>query len=395
MDFLNNDFLGLPLNIYFRGLIVLLIGLILKAFLSKYLGKIAYKFMAHSGNPQETNSFALHIQKPLGNFIFAVFAYIAIMQIAPVLDDIWLFKRSIKPNAEDVLMIDTEKVLRLQKFTLLDLLEKIFFLVQIFTFTTLIVKIINYYFKIRLQKVAESNDKERQQLYPLLKDVLRVAVWTIMVFVILGVVFKVNVAALIAGLGVGGIAIAFALKDSLENLLSSFMILLDKPFTIGDLIKIDDVTGNVERVGFRSTLIRTFDKTVIAIPNKNLISNNLENFSQRGAFRVKMTIGAEYGLSQEQLKKITNAIKTLIQNHPETTLEPTIFLESFGDSTLNIQIIYFINIYHTSTFEAIKEAINFGIYETMYQLGTGFPYPTQTQLHGNPIDHVSIKKENA
>src|SRR5690606_1820118 len=145
---------------------------------------------------------------------------------------------------------------------------------------------------------------------------------------------KVNVAALVAGLGVGGIAIAFALKDSLENLLSSFMILMDKPFVIGDYIKIAGVEGNVERVGFRSTLIRTPDKTLVSMPNRNLITNNLENYSERGAKRVKMTIGAEYGLSVTQLKNIVSELTKRIEQHPNTMGKATVNIDQFGDSAI-------------------------------------------------------------
>ncbi|HTO15815.1 MAG TPA: mechanosensitive ion channel family protein [Edaphocola sp.] len=392
MEFLEKEFLGLALSYYVRGIIILSIGFLFKGIISKLLGKIAYKFIANKEDKHASNSFALHIKRPLSNFVFVVIAYFAMMQIAPLLDSIWLFKRTIKPNTGNALLVNTEEILKLKKFSLLDLTESIFFLIQIFTFTGLVIKVLNYYFMVRLQKVTAKNDKERQQLYPLLRDVLRVFVWTIMSFVILGVVFKVNVAALIAGLGVGGIAIAFALKDSLENLLSSFMILLDKPFIIGDLIKINDVLGNVERVGFRSTLIRTFDKTVVSIPNKSLISNNLENFSQRGVIRVKMTVGAEYGLSKEQLKNIMSAINDLILNTPGTANTPIINLNDFGESSININIIYFIQIPIIDSLENIKENVNFGIYEIMYKIGTGFPYPTQSQVQSTPFNNVSSAK---
>ena len=104
--------------------------------------------------------------------------------------------------------------------------------------------------------------------------------WFLGVLIILSNIFDVNVAALAAGLGVGGVAVALASKESLENLLGSFTIFFDKPFTVGDTVTLGGVTGTVEKVGFRSTRIRTFDKSIVTVPNKNIISINIFNWKK-------------------------------------------------------------------------------------------------------------------
>jgi MscS family membrane protein len=391
MKFLNQQFFGLPAEHYVRFAVILAIGFFFKGFISRFLSKYVFKLFAREKEGDHSDSFALHIRRPFSNFIFTVFAYVATMQLAPMLDDIFLFGKKVK-GIDNEILEDAAKAIVAKKFTLLDLIERIFFFVQIFTFTNLLVKTLSFIFKSLAESAHERKDKERQQLLPLLRDVIRVVIWSCMIFVILGVVFKVNVAALIAGLGVGGIAIAFALKDSLENLLSSFMILLDKPFVIGDYIKIAGVEGNVERVGFRSTLIRTPDKTLVSMPNRNLITNNLENFSERGAKRVKMVIGAEYGLSVEQLQSIVKEIVHRIEQHPNTMGKPTVNVDNFGNSAIDINVAYFVKLGVGASFESIKEEINYEIYEVMYTLGTGFPYPTQTNIEGTAFDNVSKKQ---
>ena len=93
-------------------------------------------------------------------------------------------------------------------------------------------------------------------------------------------IFNIDVTALAAGVGIGGIAIAMASKESLENLLGSFTIFFDKPFLVGDLVTTGNITGTVEKVGFRSTRIRTFDKSIVTVPNKNMISAELDNLGK-------------------------------------------------------------------------------------------------------------------
>lgn len=389
MEFLNEKIFGLAIVFYVRFAVILAVGFLFKGLISKFLSKYVFKIFTSAKDADNSESFAAHIRKPFGNFIFTIFAYIAVMQLATLLDDVNLFSTRVK--SIDGAITGTTKALAGKQFTLLDLIERIFFFVQIFTFTNMLVKTLNYVFKTLTEKARVKGDKERQQLLPLLRDVLKVLVWAGTVFVILGAVFKVNVAALIAGLGVGGIAIAFALKDSLENLLSSFMILLDKPFVIGDYIKISGTEGNVENVGFRSTLIRTPDKTLVSMPNRNLISNSLENYSERGAKRVKMVIGAEYGLSVQQLKTIVAEISKRIEGHENTVGKPTVNVDSFADSAIAINVAYFVKLGTGSSFESVKEELNFEIYEVMYQYGTGFPYPTQTSIEGKPFDHVTPK----
>ncbi len=392
MEFLNEKIFGLAIIFYVRFAVILAVGFLFKGLISKFLSKYVFKIFASARDADHSDSFAAHIRKPLSNFIFTIFAYIAVMQLATLLDDINLFSNRVK-SIDSALTNGSKPLAAGKQFTLMDLIERIFFFVQIFTFTNMLVKTLNYVFKTLTDKAREKGDKERQQLLPLLRDVLKVLVWAGTIFVILGVVFKVNVAALIAGLGVGGIAIAFALKDSLENLLSSFMILLDKPFVIGDYIKISGTEGNVENVGFRSTLIRTPDKTLVSMPNRNLISNSLENYSERGAKRVKMVIGAEYGLSVHQLKTIVAEIAKRIEGHENTVGKPTVNVDSFADSAIAINVAYFVKLGTGASFESVKEELNFEIYEVMYQYGTGFPYPTQTSIEGKPFDHVTPKTD--
>ena len=129
------------------------------------------------------------------------------------------------------------------------------------------------YIGVRLIFRAEQTDsKVDDQLIPFAIEIGKVLVIIFAIVIVLANVFDQNVTALAAGLGVGGVAVALASKESLENLLGSFTIFLDKPFQVGDVITIGSITGMVEKVGFRSTRVRTFDKSIVTVPNKNLVN---------------------------------------------------------------------------------------------------------------------------
>ena len=194
----------------------------------------------------------------------------------------------------------------------------------------------------------------------------------------MGSVFKVDVGALIAGLGIGGLALALAAKVSLENLLASFVIFFDKPFIIGDLVSVNGVTGVVEKIGFRSTRIRTLEKSYLTMPNRLMIDNVLDNLSQRTFRRVSFNIGVLYGTTEEQLKNIVTAIQKYIDEHPHTNQDGEIHFMEFGASSLDIMVLYYIDTMDWSVFLKIKEEVNFEIMRIVEHHGADFAFPTQT-----------------
>jgi len=177
-------------------------------------------------------------------------------------------------------------------------------------------------------------------------------------------------------LGIGGIAIAMAAKESLENLLGSFLIFLDKPFTVGDVVKVDGVEGTIERVGFRSTVLRSADKTTYVIPNRAMIDGVLENLTMSNARRVKFDIGLTYETNSADVKKIITELENYLKAHPGTT-DSSVALDSFGDSALNLQIIYLVPMKKEFDLVKIKEEINFKAIEIVQANGSEFAYPTQ------------------
>ena len=190
----------------------------------------------------------------------------------------------------------------------------------------------------------------------------------------------INVAGLVAGLGIGGLAFALAAKDTAANLFGSIALLLDKSIRIGEWIRIDDVEGVVEDIGMRTTKIRSFGKSLITLPNQVIANSPIENFSRRGVRRIKMTIGVTYSTSSKQVEKILIDIKTMLRNHKDIAQKETLLVNftSFGDSSLDIFIYTFTNTANWDRYMNIKEDVNLKIMEIIENNNADFAFPSQS-----------------
>ena len=193
-------------------------------------------------------------------------------------------------------------------------------------------------------------------------------------------VWGINVAGLVAGLGIGGLAFALAAKDTAANLFGSVALLFDKSIRIGEWIKIDSVEGVVEDIGMRTTKIRSFGKSLIMLPNQVIANSPIENFSRRGVRRIKMTIGLTYGTNSEQIANIVEDIKTMLRSHEGIAQKETMLVnfKSFGDSSLDIFIYTFTNTSNWAKYMDIKEDINLRIMKIVEDNNSSFAFPSQS-----------------
>lgn len=193
-------------------------------------------------------------------------------------------------------------------------------------------------------------------------------------------VWGINVAGLVAGLGIGGLAFALAAKDTAANLFGSIALLLDKSIRIGEWIKIEGVEGVVEDIGMRTTKIRSFNKSLITLPNQMLANSPIENFSRRGIRRIKMTIGVTYSTTSEQMEKILTEITTMLRNHKDIAQKETLLVNftSFGDSSLDIFIYTFSNTANWEKYMKIKEDVNLKIMKIIEENGSDFAFPSRS-----------------
>lgn len=193
-------------------------------------------------------------------------------------------------------------------------------------------------------------------------------------------VWGINVTALVASLGLGGLAFALAAKDTAANMFGSFALLADKSIRIGEWIKVDGVEGTVEDIGMRTTKIRSFEKSLITVPNQIVSNSPIENFSRRGVRRINMKIGLTYGTSGDQMNAIVKEIKAMLQGHENISQKETLLVnfESFGDSSLNILIYTFTNTSNWERYLNIREDIHLKIMQIVEENGSSFAFPSRS-----------------
>ncbi len=210
--------------------------------------------------------------------------------------------------------------------------------------------------------------------------------------VALGVVYgahslRINILPLLTGLGIGGLAFAFAAKDTIENLFGSVAVVLDRPFEVGDWVVIGDVEGTVEELGFRSTRIRTFYNSQVTMPNAALVRATVDNFGRRTYRRWRTMIGVQYDTPPEKLLAFTEGIRELIRRHPYTRKDYyQVWCNEFADSSFNILLYVFHEVPDWSTELRERERLFMDIVRLADKLGVQFAFPTRT-LHLYKEDH--------
>ena len=218
-----------------------------------------------------------------------------------------------------------------------------------------------------------------RDLATFLKELGRVLIYTAGFFAILAKAFEVNITALVTSLGIGGLAIALAAQDTLANLIGSFIIYLDKPFQVGEIVELGDIKGTVEKIGFRTTRIRTVDRSLLIVPNKKIIDSNLNNISQSSQRRVRFHIMLTYQSDPKNILGIIEDVKQAVwAEAPRTAEECTVRFADFDSSSLNLIVIYYVNSNEWEDMIAVKETINLKIMEIVAKYGCEFAYPSQT-----------------
>lgn len=357
MEILNDIYFGNTVRDYLWVLGSLLFGAIFVRFIAHRISNTLFRFIAGKASGVSKDELYELIDKPLKWIIMLIILYVSTSHIE--FPEEW----NLAPSDE---------------FGIRMFLHRSFvaFFITVIIWAGL--KVVKFLGIILMSRAELTESKSDDQIIPFLMEIIKILIITLGIFIFLGSVFKVDVGALIAGLGIGGLALALAAKESLENLLASFVIFFDKPFTIGDLVTVDEVTGTVEKIGFRSTRIRTLERSYLTLPNRLMIDNILDNLSLRTFRRVNFNIGVLYGTSEQQLKAIVEEIQKYIDEHPNTNQDGEIHFMEFGASSLDIMVLYFIDTMDWSVFLKIKEEINFEIMRIVAAHGADFAFPTQT-----------------
>jgi MscS family membrane protein len=223
--------------------------------------------------------------------------------------------------------------------------------------------------------VAETENDLDDQLMPILSKGVKTIIWAMAIIIGLNNA-GYDVAALLAGLGIGGLALAMAAKDTVSNIFGGFTIFTDKPFSMGDRIVAAGYDGTVEEIGIRSTKLRTLDGRSVAIPNAKFADAPVENISREPSRKVVLNLGLTYDTSPQQMQQAMDLLKEIGDGHPGTEEKILVGFNGFGDFAMNIVFIYYIrkdaDILNTQT------EINMAVLTQFNDKGLEFAFPTQT-----------------
>ena len=207
--------------------------------------------------------------------------------------------------------------------------------------------------------------------------IVKLVLGIIATVVILDNIPGVEITALVASLGISGIAVALAVQNILSDLFASLSIVLDKPFVIGDFIIIDDCMGSVENIGLKTTRVRSLSGEQLVFSNNDLLKSRVRNYKRMFERRVVFSIGVTYQTPLEKLKRIPTTIREIIELQASTRFDRAHF-QGYGDFALKFEIVYYVLSSDYNRYMDIQQAINLSIYQSFEEEGIDFAYPTQS-----------------
>ena len=254
--------------------------------------------------------------------------------------------------------------------------DHLFIIILALNITWLFVRVIDSLIQEYIVPIVEKSDSDLDdQLLPVIRKTIKGGIW------ILGIIVGMNnagfdVAALIAGLGIGGIALALAAQDTIKNIFGGVMVFIDKPFRMKDRIKVNGWDGEVEEIGIRSTRLRTLEGRLVTIPNGQFSDNAVENVTMEPTRKVKINLGLTYETSPDKMEKAIEFLEEIAKENKNLEEDILITFNSWGDFAMGIMFIYYIK--SESDIFATQTEINMAILKKFNNEGLDFAYPTQT-----------------
>jgi MscS family membrane protein len=357
LAFLNYEFCGNSVAEYALVTASFLAVILLRKFFSKLVSRIFYRIIRRKPEFGALRTFETLLSGPVQWLLSLLVLYFGITSLDVPVD--WHLSSSDKPG-------------------LLMVISRLYALALVASFTFLAVRLVDFFSEELIQRDDDPDSMLDRQLLPFVRELLKIILIIIAFFFGLGFVFELNVANIVAGLGLGGLAFALAAKESLENLFASFTIFLDKPFVVGDLVTVNNITGNVEKVGFRSTRIRTLEKSFVTLPNKLMTDSPLDNHTLRTHRRADFLLSLEYNLPKETLMAFIEGLREILKNNKNCSEESQACFYSFGESAMEIRVLFFADTTEFNEFLLIREDINLKIIDLAEKSGIRFAYPVRT-----------------
>ena len=343
MKFLDRIILDNTLYSYLVVVVIIAIVLLFKRLLSHYIASLVFLLINKKWRNIEKKEFTALTLKPLSWFLVIVVSVFALDKLN--FPSVWLFTVHGVPS--DVILEKIGTVLIIGSF--------FYFAVSLIDFVALLLE----------TNANVAKDKSHGQVITFFRDLLKVIISIIGLLFILKAAFNQNIGSLLTGLSIVGAAMALAAKESLENLIASFIIFFDKPFFTGDTLKVNNVSGTVEKIGLRSTRIRTTEKTLVTVPNKQMVDSVVDNMSMRTQRRAEIKLILSDKTKAAAAQQLINDIKSTLDKRKEEIIRSTVFLTDFSKDGATVTIEYFTQPFTKSEFDKVKQSVNFRLMELM------------------------------
>ena len=344
-NFLDRIFFDNTIRDYAWVIGVILFVLLLNRFISKYIAILLCKIFKRRWQTFDQQKFVDLIIHPLGVFLVITVSIVALYR----------------------LNFPADLNIKLYKYPLERIFLSVAISIQIIAFTWLLLRIIDFIASVLETRADATPTLNDNQLIVFFRDFLKVIIGIIGILMLLHFAFSYNVSSLLTGLSIVGAAIALALRESLENLIASFVIFFDKPFTTGDFVKVQNVSGTVERIGLRSTRVRTVDKSYVTVPNKQMVDSILDNVSLRSQIRGEINLFINLKTPPEKIDQLLSEIKKYLAS-VERIQGYTVLFNDIRVQAFIVFIEFFTPNMAWNEFTAIKQQVNFYILQTMERL---------------------------
>ncbi|MFB6455700.1 mechanosensitive ion channel family protein [Chitinophaga sp. Hz27] len=356
--FLDTIILDNPIRDYMILILVLLFVSFIKRFLSKIVAALLFKLVKHWSPQIEQKSFVELLLKPLEFFFLLVTFMFTIDRFTfPRILNVHVYGKSTLQNVTDTLL-------------------ELAFTASIIW---IILRLIDFIAMVLEKKADLTPDKTDNQFIIFFRDFFKAIILIMGAIAFIRILFGVAlVEKIIAGLGIGAAALALAAKESIENLIGSFMIFFDKPFRVGDTVKVDAYTGTVEKIGLRSTRIRTQEKTFVTVPNKKMVDSILDNLTLRTQQRVNMKLELPADTPADGILGAVQDIRAILKGNQSVLPGFTVNLHDFNKDTVIIQVIFNTLIIEGQQYAALRETVNLAIMHMLEQRGIKLPGSSTT-----------------
>jgi len=343
-DFWNQVYFSNTIKLYFFVIGAILLAFVVKRFISKIIAGLLYSVVNRAGADVDRASFVKLLTAPLETFLL-VFVVIASL---------------------DKLRFPEELNFDIYEVTSKNIVHSIAAAVIICVFIWLLLRALDFVALLIKQKAKATGDIKDHQLIIFFRDFFKVIIGIIGILMILNFSFGFDVTKLWTGLGIAGAALALAAKESVENLIASFIIFFDKPFTAGDVVKVNGITGSIEKIGLRSTRIRTDQKTFVTVPNKQMVDSIVDNLTLRTQRKAEIRLEISLLTPSATLDEFIDGIKKIVKkNIIETT---SVFLNDITSKSFLINVDYFTSTISQDDFNDLKEVVNLEILTLMENL---------------------------